>query len=102
MVWGIGPYITDYPEQVLLACVVQGWCPKCVNIFFRDALLHIFITRCQALKGDLDSDLSQFLRTREFTDGLIERLPDKALWGNYGIVSPVVVRPIRSLYLMHF
>lgn len=28
VVWGIGPYIADYPEQVLLACVVQGWCPK--------------------------------------------------------------------------
>jgi hypothetical protein len=28
VIWGIGPYIADYPEQVLLACVVQGWCPK--------------------------------------------------------------------------
>ena len=28
MVWGIGPYITDYPEQVLLVYIVQGWCPK--------------------------------------------------------------------------
>jgi hypothetical protein len=21
-------YIADYPEQALLACIVQGWCPK--------------------------------------------------------------------------
>jgi len=28
VIYGIGPYIADYPEQVLLACVVQGWCPK--------------------------------------------------------------------------
>ena len=28
VVWGIGPYIADYPEQALLACIVQGWCPK--------------------------------------------------------------------------
>lgn len=27
-VYGIGPYIGDYPEQVLLACIVQNWCPK--------------------------------------------------------------------------
>ena len=27
VVYGLGPYIMDYPEQVLLACVVQGWCP---------------------------------------------------------------------------
>ena len=27
-IYGLGPYIADYPEQVLLACVVQDWCPK--------------------------------------------------------------------------
>lgn len=25
--YGIGPYIADYPEQVLVACIVQGFCP---------------------------------------------------------------------------
>ena len=28
VVYGIGPYIADYPEQVLLTCIVQNWCPK--------------------------------------------------------------------------
>ena len=28
VIWGLGPYIADYPEQVLLTCIVQGWCPK--------------------------------------------------------------------------
>lgn len=28
VIWGIGPYIADYPEQVLLACIVQDWCAK--------------------------------------------------------------------------
>ncbi|KIJ57964.1 hypothetical protein HYDPIDRAFT_72577, partial [Hydnomerulius pinastri MD-312] len=27
-IFGIGPYIADYPEQALLACIIQGWCPK--------------------------------------------------------------------------
>jgi hypothetical protein len=27
-VYGLGPYIADYPEQVWLAGIVQGWCPK--------------------------------------------------------------------------
>jgi hypothetical protein len=27
-VYGLGPYIADYPEQALLTCVVQNWCPK--------------------------------------------------------------------------
>jgi hypothetical protein len=26
VIYGLGPYIADYPEQALLACVVQGWC----------------------------------------------------------------------------
>jgi len=29
-IYGLGPYIADYPEQVLLSCIVQGWCPKYV------------------------------------------------------------------------
>lgn len=27
-IYGLGPYIADYPEQVWLTCIVQGWCPK--------------------------------------------------------------------------
>ncbi len=28
IIWGLGPYITDYPEQTLLSCIVQYWCPR--------------------------------------------------------------------------
>lgn len=41
MVYGIGPYIADYPEQALLACTVQGWCPVYVlesYLFIRQML----------------------------------------------------------------
>jgi hypothetical protein len=34
-IYGLGPYIADYPEQVWLAAIVQGWCPKYVMILFR-------------------------------------------------------------------
>lgn len=27
-IYTLGPYIADYPEQVWLAGIVQGWCPK--------------------------------------------------------------------------
>lgn len=27
-IYGLGPYIADYPEQVWLAGIVQNWCPK--------------------------------------------------------------------------
>ena len=29
-IYSLGPYIADYPEQALLTCVVQGWCPRYV------------------------------------------------------------------------
>ena len=28
IIYGLGPYITDYPKQALLTCIVQEWCPK--------------------------------------------------------------------------
>lgn len=28
IIYGLGPYIADYPEQATLACIVQGWCPR--------------------------------------------------------------------------
>jgi hypothetical protein len=37
-IYGLGPYIADYPEQSLLACTVQGWCPK--YVFFAYLILH--------------------------------------------------------------
>ena len=27
-IYSLGPYIADYPEQVWLSGIVQGWCPK--------------------------------------------------------------------------
>lgn len=38
VIFGLGPYIADYEEQVLLACIVRGWCARCavvhINRFF--------------------------------------------------------------------
>ncbi len=34
VIWGLGPYIADYPEQVLLCCIVQGWCPRYVSFSY--------------------------------------------------------------------
>lgn len=28
VIFGLGPYIANYPEQVWLAGIVYGWCPK--------------------------------------------------------------------------
>jgi hypothetical protein len=31
IIYCLGPYIADYPEQVLLSCIVQGWCARYAN-----------------------------------------------------------------------
>ncbi|KAG2109141.1 hypothetical protein DEU56DRAFT_975209 [Suillus clintonianus] len=31
VIYGLGPYIADYEEQVLLTCIVRGWCPRPVG-----------------------------------------------------------------------
>ncbi len=71
-IFGLGPYIADYPKQALLACIVQGWCPKCT-----------------ANKDDLDG--VQGRHTHEWTQAAMEAFDNKTLWDDYGIISGVMV-----------
>ncbi|KAI0319057.1 hypothetical protein OF83DRAFT_1228665 [Amylostereum chailletii] len=70
IIFGLGPYIADYPEQVMLACIVQNWCPKCTA---RPSLL----------------DGPGMRRCAEHTDAVVNALGIKAAWENYGIVGEV-------------
>ncbi|KAJ7483958.1 hypothetical protein B0H11DRAFT_2416136 [Mycena galericulata] len=71
-VYGLGPYIADYPEQVWLSCIVQNWCPKC------DANPH-----------ELDSHGAR-RRTQEKTDFLITCFDPGTLWDDFGIRADIV------------
>ena len=56
MIWGIRPYIADYPEQVLLSCIVQGWCAWYVTFSSLDSTMYqLFLPRCQAASDQLDN-----------------------------------------------
>ncbi|KAI5822540.1 hypothetical protein K523DRAFT_421984 [Schizophyllum commune Tattone D] len=72
VIYGLGPYIADYPEQVLLACVGQGWC-----------------CRCTACADNLD-DIFAMPRSREFTNIMIKGFKKQDIWDGYGIVHDVV------------
>ncbi|KAH9851016.1 hypothetical protein C2E23DRAFT_733502 [Lenzites betulinus] len=72
MIYGLGPYIADYPEQVLLACIVQGWCTKCTS--HRTELDHGNGPR----------------RCHEHTQALLQALDLKVLWEEYGILGDLV------------
>jgi hypothetical protein len=89
-VYGLGPYIADYPEQVWLAGIVQGWCPKLVS----DLCYHVGVLkydRCNAPPDHLDRPISH-RRTHEKTDFLVGAWDPGTLWNDFGIRADVVVR----------
>ncbi|KAK0432234.1 hypothetical protein EV421DRAFT_2024116 [Armillaria borealis] len=67
-IFGPGPYIADYPEQVLLACIVQGW--------------------CTASHYNLDGPGGR--RTHEHTAACFHAMSSKELWDNYGIIDGIM------------
>ncbi|EIW77640.1 hypothetical protein CONPUDRAFT_61577 [Coniophora puteana RWD-64-598 SS2] len=76
VIYGLGPYIADYPEQALLTCIVQGWCPRCLA--FRDDLdgsdaVHPVLHRC-----------------KEHNELVINELDLGTLWDNYGIIGNTI------------
>ncbi|KAG1805024.1 uncharacterized protein HD556DRAFT_1429137 [Suillus plorans] len=71
-VYGLGPYIADYPEQALLACIVQNWCPKCT-----------------APADGLDNG-TYGRRSRDHTEVLVEEFELGVLWDEYGLVGDIV------------
>ncbi|KAG2754832.1 hypothetical protein P692DRAFT_20720601 [Suillus brevipes Sb2] len=71
VIYGLGPYIADYEEQVLLACIVRSWCAKCTS-------------NSRALDDD------NILRKRFHTDTLIEEFDHGTLWDEYGIIAQLV------------
>ncbi|KAH6886621.1 hypothetical protein BKA70DRAFT_1377252 [Coprinopsis sp. MPI-PUGE-AT-0042] len=76
VIYGIGPYIADYPEQALLACIVQGWCPKCT-----------------APSDNLDEDALRYQhvpRSHEHTDKTCNAFSLQQLWDDYGIVGDLI------------
>jgi hypothetical protein len=86
----LGPYIADYPEQLVLSGVVQNWCPKyvCFCLFID---LHSRCLRCLNHRKNLEGDGPSLLRCREHTDLLVQELEHAHLWYEYGIVQEVVV-----------
>ncbi|KAF8258733.1 hypothetical protein EI94DRAFT_1753752 [Lactarius quietus] len=96
LIYGLGPYIANYPEQVLLACVVSGWCPKCT-----------------ARPAVFNDDPTAILRSRDHTSALMAAFEDKpgVLWDGYGIINYVMpftthfpranIHELLSPYLLH-
>ncbi|TFK60533.1 hypothetical protein BDN72DRAFT_939822 [Pluteus cervinus] len=74
VIYGIGPYIADYPEQCVLASVVSGWCP-----------------RCSARRDQLDDDDAFVHQSHRHTSALSTYVRGSLteLWQGWGIVADV-------------
>ena len=91
VIYGLGPYIADYPEQALLACIVQGWCPKYVVLCSITSQLPADgLGRCTSPPNNLD-DPGGGRRSHEHTDALLEGCTLKELWDDFGIVGDLEV-----------
>ncbi|KAG1734391.1 uncharacterized protein EDB91DRAFT_1238421 [Suillus paluster] len=71
VIYGLGPYIADYEEQVVLACIVRRWCAKCLS-----------------RRKNLNE--TSLPRSRLHVDTLIEECNFDTLRVQYGIVSVLV------------
>lgn len=89
VIFDLAAFIADYPEQVMLSGIVQGWCPKYAQ---RCILLPTSLTRkfrCTAPTDDLDGPGGR--RTRALHCLLCDTLSSDVLWHEYGIDVTIVV-----------
>jgi hypothetical protein len=96
VIYGLGPYIGDYPEQALLACIVQGWCPKYVFSYV-NLMLTDESSRCTAPYDNLDSG-HHTRRSQAHTELLAEKFELGILWNEYGVVGDIIVRKSTFCY----
>ncbi|KAH8986208.1 hypothetical protein EDB92DRAFT_1818399 [Lactarius akahatsu] len=68
IIYGLGPYIADYPEQALLACIIQNWCT----------------TPYHNLDGEVGGPRSHLHTNTLLSSGTITL---QELWDDYGIVG---------------
>ncbi|TFK58421.1 hypothetical protein BDN72DRAFT_782112, partial [Pluteus cervinus] len=74
VIYGIGPYIADYPEHCLMSGIVYGCCP-----------------RCTASRANLDFDPGGIPRSSTHTRLMfvVERGSLSKMWDKHGIVADV-------------
>ena len=92
-IFDLGPIIADYPEQVMLAGIVSGWCPKYYASFFLWVVLNFELSvhcRCYSFPYELDKSPGT-LRDPEHTCWLMREFDPGILWTNHGIDASCVV-----------
>jgi hypothetical protein len=99
-VHSLGPYIADYPEQVWLASIVQGWCLKYVNHFIYCLIMLIVgwsNHRCDAQPENLDNKAAH-CQSHERSNFIIPNSDPGIIWLQHGIQSDVIVSILCFFY----
>ena len=94
VIYDLIAFIADYPEQVMLTGIVQGWCPKSVSVSICFGQSDADTTRCTASPANLDVNATRYMQT--LTDGLVQVLDHKRLWNDHGIDDSVIVCQIST------
>ncbi|KAG1720890.1 hypothetical protein EDB19DRAFT_1962911 [Suillus lakei] len=71
VIYGLGPYIADYEEQVLLVCIVRSWCPRCMS-------------------HHKNLDANSLCCSHDHTEALIEEVSSTDLWDEYGVIHDLL------------
>jgi hypothetical protein len=94
IIYGIGPYIADYPEQCLITCIVQWWYSRyIVNSIQQKQTCLSYLSRCLAIAKKCDDKNHHTIapQTLKHTQLLLNYLELNKLWYNYGLVGKVIV-----------
>lgn len=91
VIFDFGVFIGDYPEQVMLAAIVQGWCPRYVLYIFAAVTEPEVYRRCTALCTELDNPTFAARQEKEHTNTLISTFDPGILWNKYGVDDDIIV-----------
>ena len=72
VIYALAAYIADYEEQVLLSCIIHGWCLKCL-----------------AYRENLDEDALR--HCQEHSDMIVDEFKLHNIQENYGLDGDIVV-----------
>ena len=98
VIYGLSPYIANYPEQALLSCVV----PKVRPRSFKPSHFLILFLRCTAPQLNLNQTEGVTCRCQDHTELLVRELELGVLWDGWGIVGDVVVRLLLPISFFSF
>jgi hypothetical protein len=99
VIYSIGPFIADYPEQVYLTGIVQGRCPKYIHFLLLFKSYVLSWLRCRASTESLSPGEPRFRELTQCIKDTYSHDPD-LMWDAFGIAPgvTVILKTIQSIF----